>query len=62
MKSCPNYALELAKLFHHYHGHYKVLDITQPALTQARLLVLAQLEDTLALSLDLMGLSRPDSM
>lgn len=56
------YALELARLFHAYYNQHQVLDATQPALSAARLLVLAQLEQTLALALELMGLSRPDSM
>ncbi|HLB41051.1 MAG TPA: arginine--tRNA ligase, partial [Candidatus Babeliales bacterium] len=56
------YALELARLFHHYYSQHQVLDATQPALSQARLLVLAQLEQTLALTLELMGLSRPERM
>ncbi len=56
------YSLELAKLFHAYYGQHKVLDPEQPELSSARLLVLEQLENTLELTLKLMGLDTPESM
>lgn len=57
-----HYSLELAKLFHAYYGQHKVLDPEQPEISGARLLVLEQLENTLELTLKLMGLDTPESM
>jgi arginyl-tRNA synthetase len=56
------YALELARLFHAYYSNCKVLDLNHVAQSRMRLLLLAQLEQTLELVLTLLGLECPDKM
>jgi len=56
------YALELAQQFHAYYGKNKVIDASNPAVTQCRLSVLFVVHETLELCLDLLGLSKPEKM
>jgi len=56
------YVMELAQLFHNYYAHNRVLDSSNMAQSRARLLVITILKDTLALALELLGVSRPKKM
>ncbi len=56
------YALELAQLFHSYYSKNKVIDLEHPQRSRARLLLIEQLKMTLNLVLQLLGISKPESM
>jgi len=56
------YVMELAQLFHNYYAHNRVLDSSNITQSRARLLVITILKDTLALALELLGVSRPKKM
>ncbi len=56
------YALDLARSFHSYYGKCKVLDKDNLELTKARLLILKQLELALDITLELLGLDKPEVM
>jgi arginyl-tRNA synthetase len=56
------YALELARMFHNYYSNCKVIDIENLAQSRMRLLMLQQLEFTLKLVLELLGLEQPERM
>jgi arginyl-tRNA synthetase len=55
------YLLLLARQFHHFYDHHRVLG-EDPALTQARLGLLEAVRTILKLGLALLGVSAPDSM
>jgi len=56
------YAIELARQFHSYYSHNKVLDLENIPQSRMRLLLLKQLEQTLGLVLELLGLEQPERM
>jgi arginyl-tRNA synthetase len=56
------YTLELAKEFHAYYSKYKVMDPTDVAQTKARLATISMVHTTIGLCLELLGLSKPESM
>jgi arginyl-tRNA synthetase len=56
------YAQELARMFHAYYSHCKVLDLDQIAQSRMRLLLLKQLEQTIGIVLELLGLEQPEKM
>ncbi len=56
------YLLELAHTFHRYYNDNRVIEPANPAQSKARLLLIKQLKDTFGLSLDLLGISKPEKM
>lgn len=56
------YALELARMFHSYYSNCKVIDMEHVEQSRMRLLLLQQLEATLKLVLELLGLEQPERM
>jgi arginyl-tRNA synthetase len=57
-----HYALELATAFHDFYEKCRVLDDAEPALSRARLRLIAAARQVLASALGLMGMSAPDKM
>lgn len=57
-----NYIQKLAAMFHSFYGACKVLDETQPELTQQRLALVKATQITLKNALDCIGVSAPESM
>jgi arginyl-tRNA synthetase len=58
----PHYALDLATAFHDFYEKCRVLDEAEPALSRARLRLIAAAKQVLASALGLMGMSAPDKM
>ncbi|MBF0124490.1 MAG: arginine--tRNA ligase [Magnetococcales bacterium] len=58
----PFYSLELAAAFHTYYNEHRVLDVAQPALSQARLALVEAVRQVLSNVLQLMGVSAPERM
>lgn len=56
------YTEELCGLFHRFYNKYQVVSAKNKELSQARLLLIETVKDTLAISLDLMGISAPEKM
>jgi arginyl-tRNA synthetase len=56
------YVLELAQTFHAYYSKNRVIDLQNVEKSRARLLMITILKDTLATSLQLLGISRPEKM
>ncbi len=56
-----NYLLQVARQFHHFYDHHRVLG-ENPALTQARLGLLSAVRTILKIGLGLLGVSAPESM
>lgn len=56
------YALELARLFHAYYSNSKVLDLENISQSRMRLLLLKQLEQTMNVVLELLGLEQLEKM
>jgi arginyl-tRNA synthetase len=56
------YILELAHVFHKYYNDHRVIDTTNISQSKARLLMIKQLQQTFALALTLLGISRPEKM
>lgn len=56
------YALDLAQVFHTFYTNNRVVDAAQPETTARRLALIAVTQQTLGLTLDLLGLSRRESM
>jgi arginyl-tRNA synthetase len=56
------YAWELAQKMHTYYTKHKVLDASQQELSRFRLFMVFTVHQTLDLSLDLLGLSKPEKM
>lgn len=56
------YAHELASQFHSFYNSNKVIDTENIDLSKSRLIIVRIVENTLALTMDLMGLSKPDKM
>lgn len=56
------YVVELAQLFHRYYSHVRVIDITNKEKTRARLLMIGIVRNSIALVLDLLGVSHPEKM
>jgi arginyl-tRNA synthetase len=57
-----HYTLELAQMFSRYYAKHRVIDTENPGLSRGRLLLVKTMRDTLALCLDLLGLSKPERM
>ncbi|MQC18424.1 MAG: arginine--tRNA ligase [Chloroflexi bacterium] len=58
----PHYAQELAGAFHAFYTQCRVIQADEPDLTRARLHLLEATKVVLARTLDLMGITAPDSM
>jgi arginyl-tRNA synthetase len=58
----PHYALDLATAFHDFYEKCRVLDEAEPALSRARLRLIAAAKQVLASALGLMRMSAPDKM
>ncbi|MDQ5890594.1 MAG: arginyl-tRNA synthetase [Candidatus Dependentiae bacterium] len=56
------YALDLAQTFHTFYTNNKVIDLSQPETSARRLALVRVVQQTLGLTLDLLGLSRRESM
>ena len=56
------YTLELAKTFHNYYAHNKIIDLDNLENSKRRLLLTKLIQETLAICLDLLGLSKPKRM
>lgn len=56
------YVIELAHLFHSYYGSHKVINIENISVSRKRLALLAMLQDTLKLCMELLGISCPEKM
>lgn len=56
------YTEELCGLFHRFYNKYKVVSPKNKELSQARLLLIETVKNTLAICLDLMGISAPEKM
>lgn len=56
------YVVELAQLFHRYYSHVRVLDPENREKSRGRLLMIGLLRNTIALVLDLLGVSHPEKM
>ncbi len=57
-----HYVIELAQLFHRYYSHARVIDLENVQKSRARLLMIHILGNTIALVLDLLGVSHPEKM
>jgi arginyl-tRNA synthetase len=62
----PNYiarfCLDLAQLFNTYYHHHKIIDETNPLLTQSRLLLIQAVQQVLHNGLELLGIDTVESM
>lgn len=56
------YALELAQTFHSYYGKNRVIELENIEQSRGRLLLVTLLHDTLATTLTLLGISKPEKM
>jgi arginyl-tRNA synthetase len=56
------YLQELAEAFHRFYDRHRVLGLDDPALTRARLLLIAGTQTVLSKGLDLCGVSHPEKM
>lgn len=56
------YVIELANAFHSYYSKNRVIDPENITRSRARLLLITQLKNTLALALSLLGISKPERM
>lgn len=56
------YVLELAQLFHRYYSHVRVIDPANKEKSRGRLLMIGLLRNTIALVLDILGISHPEKM
>jgi arginyl-tRNA synthetase len=57
-----HYVIELAQLFHRYYSHVRVIDAENMEKSRGRLLMIHNLRNTIALVLDLLGVSHPEKM
>ncbi|RRC92187.1 arginine--tRNA ligase [Erysipelotrichaceae bacterium OH741_COT-311] len=57
-----NYIQKLASYFHSFYGAHKIMDASNPELTNQRLGLLVATKITLANALDLVGISAPEKM
>jgi arginyl-tRNA synthetase len=53
---------ELAGMFHRYYAHYQIVNDKHKELSQARLLLINNVKNILAICFDLMGISAPEKM
>jgi len=56
------YSIELADAFHRYYSKHRVVDLTDPARSRGRLLLLDTLKTTFGTVLDILGISKPEKM
>lgn len=56
------YAEELCGMFHRYYNKYQVVSLKNKDISKSRLLLIDTIRSTLALCLDLMGISAPEKM
>ena len=56
------YVVELAQLFHRYYSHVRVLDPNNKEKSRGRLVMITVLRNSIALVLDLLGVSHPEKM
>lgn len=57
-----HYVIELAQLFHRYYSHVRVIDPENLHKSRGRLLMIHVLRNTIALVLDILGVSHPEKM
>ena len=57
-----HYVIELAQLFHRYYSHVRVIDAENVQKSRGRLLMIHELRTTIAMVLDLLGVSHPEKM
>jgi len=57
-----HYVYELAHAFHSYYGSYKIVDSQKPKQTRMRLALLSIIRSTLGTCLDLLGVTKPETM
>ena len=56
------YAIELARMYHHFYDACRIVQVDEPDLTHARLAVCHATRETLRSALDLLGVSAPEQM
>ncbi|MDY0218185.1 MAG: arginine--tRNA ligase [Candidatus Cloacimonas acidaminovorans] len=56
------YIEELASLLHHYYEKYQIVNVKNPALSQARLMLLYTVRKVMQICFELMGISAPETM
>ncbi len=56
------YAVELARMYHHFYDACRILQTNEPELSRARLALCRAARDTLRSTLDLLGVSAPEQM
>jgi len=56
------YVVELAQLFHRYYSHVRVIDPENKEKSRGRLLMIGLLRNTIAIVLDILGVSHPEKM
>lgn len=56
------YAWELAHTFHNYYAHHRIVDGRDEQTTKLRLCMIVLVQQALTMCLDLLGLSKPESM
>jgi arginyl-tRNA synthetase len=56
------YVIELAHVFHKYYSKNRVIDLSNPAQSRSRLIIITMLKDTFETVLTLLGISRPQKM
>jgi arginyl-tRNA synthetase len=56
------FAIELATVFHRYYSKNRVIDLENPAISRARLLMIMQLQEAFDMILTLIGISKPERM
>ncbi len=61
-QAITTYATELATTFHAYYRDRRVVDADDPRTSAQRLALVDAMRTTLAASLDLLGISAPESM
>lgn len=56
------FAIELATVFHRYYSKNRVIELENTATSRARVLMITQLQETFAMILTLIGISKPERM
>ncbi len=56
------YVAELAKQFHNFYAQHRVIDVTDPARSVSRLLLVKLVRETFTVCFDLLGISKPTKM
>ena len=56
------YIEELASLLHHYYEKYQIVNVKNPTLSQARLMLLYTVRKVMQICFELMSISAPETM